>query len=47
MNNSFTELIALSILLTLHMNMQKYELRFYLLKHFHLLKFRMFDSEIK
>ena len=33
--------------LALHMNMQKYQLRFYLLIPFQLLKFRMFHSEIK
>ena len=32
-----------SILLVLYVNMQKYELRFYLLIHFQLLKLRMFD----
>ena len=30
-HNSFAELIVSSILLALHINMQKYELRFYLL----------------
>ena len=30
-----------------YMKMQKYELKFYLLLHFPLLKFRIFDSKLK
>ena len=47
-HNSFTELIVLFILLALYrkINMEIYELRFYLL-HFQFLKFHMFDSKMK
>ena len=44
---SYTTQRKKSILLVLYMNMQKYGIRFYLLKHFQLLKWRMFDSKIK
>ena len=46
-HNSLTELIVFIIMLALYLNIQIYELRLYLLIHFHLLKFRMFDSKIK
>ena len=46
-NNSLTLFIVLFISLALYMNIQKYELRFYLFIHFQLLKFRMFDTELE
>ena len=45
--NSFTELIVLFSLLPLYMNMEIYELRYYLLLHFQFLKFHMFNTKIK
>ena len=46
-HNSLTEIIILFILLALHMNMQIYELKFYLLIHFSAFEIFMSYSKIK